>query len=273
MIIDTHVHFGEMLNFSMPEEAVLYSMKKYGISYGIVSNCEAAEVDHEQKPVPKELQHSQDECIEKTILFAKKHPDKIGAALWCKPLTEGATAGFEKMLSENLDVVLAVKVHPFHSKIPFDSPEVEAYIKLAQKYGLPVITHTGNGDEDSCLRVFHMAQKYPDVAFVMAHMGLGTDNLEAIELLSKQPNLYGDTTWVPIKSTLLAIKKCGSEKILFGSDNPIDGKDTYFCNRNGERSLYQQYFNEFKNMVSKEDYENIFFKNAMRVFKIPKSIV
>lgn len=273
MIIDTHVHFGEMLNFSMPEQAVLYSMRKYGISYSIVSNCEAAEVDNEQNPITKKLQFSQDECIKKTLCFAKNHPDKIGAALWVKPLTEGVTASFEKMLSENLDIVLAIKVHPFHSKVPFDAPEVEAYIKLAQKYSLPVITHTGNGNEDSCARVFRMAQKYPNVAFIMAHMGLGTDNLEAIEFLSKLPNLYGDTTWVPVESTLLAIKKCGSEKILFGSDNPIDGKDTYFCNKSGERSLYQQYFNEFKDMVSKEDYENIFFKNAIRLFRIPKSVI
>ena len=113
-----------------------------------------------------------------------------------------------------------------------------------------------------------MAKKYPGTKFVMVHMGLGTDNNEAIELISKLPNLYGDTTWVPVHSTLKFINTVGIDKILFGSDNPIDGPDTYFCNRNGERSLYQQYFNEFKEMISNEDYDKIMYKNAMSVFNI-----
>ena len=99
-------------------------------------------------------------------------------------------------------------------------------------------------------------------------MDLGSDNSQAIELLGRLSNLYGDTTWVPVESTLKAIKKWGSEKILFGSDNPIDGKDTYLHNKTGDRSLYQQYFNEFQAMVSKEDYENIMYKNAERLFGI-----
>lgn len=33
MIIDTHTHIGNMLGFVMPEEDILYSMKKYGISH------------------------------------------------------------------------------------------------------------------------------------------------------------------------------------------------------------------------------------------------
>ena len=100
----------------------------------------------------------------------------------------------------------------------------------------------------------------------MVHMDLGSDNSQAIELLGKLPNLYGDTTWVPVESTLKAINKWGSEKILFGSDNPIDGKDTYLNDKFGNRSLYQQYFNEFKTMVSKQAYDNIMYKNAERLF-------
>lgn len=73
---------------------------------------------------------------------------------------------------------------------------------------------------------------------------------------------------MPIESTLKAIQKWGSEKILFGSDNPIDGKDTYLHNPKGDRSLYQQYFNEFKTMVNKADYDNIMYKNAERLFGI-----
>ena len=102
----------------------------------------------------------------------------------------------------------------------------------------------------------------------MVHMGLGTDNSEAIELIQKLPNLYGDTTWVPVSSTLRLIEKAGIEKIMFGSDNPIDGPDTYLCNRTGDRSLYQQYFNELKEILSPDDYDRLMYKNASELFGI-----
>lgn len=51
-----------------------------------------------------------------------------------------------------------------------------------------------------------MALKYPNVNFVMCHMGLATDNQEAIELIAKLPNLYGDTAWVRADMVYQAIK-------------------------------------------------------------------
>ena len=87
-------------------------------------------------------------------------------------------------------------------------------------------------------------------------------------LFGKLENLYGDTTWVPVGSTVEAIRRWGSEKVLFGSDSPIDGRDTYLHNRTGDRSLYQEYFHEFKELVSAEDYDNVMYKNAQRLFGI-----
>ena len=53
-----------------------------------------------------------------------------------------------------------------------------------------------------------------------------------------------------------AIKRYGSKKMIFGSDNTIDGKDTFLHNKTGDRSLYQEYFNELREKLSKEDYDN-----------------
>lgn len=268
MIIDTHVHIGKMLNFDLPQDDIIYSMKKYGISHSIVSSLNAAEFDHQLNPIPRKYLHSQTECLDDVVNFAKKFPDMISAAVWVRPFHEKADYALYKAINENRKYIKAVKFHPYHSNIPFDSKQSEQFIELAEHYGLPIVTHTGGSDCAACIRVYRMAKKYPKTKFVMVHMGLGSDNNEAIDLISKLPNLYGDTTWVPVKSTLKLIRIAGSKKIFFGSDNSIDGKDTYFCNRNGERSLYQQYFNEFKNMVSHEDYDNIMYQNASSVFGI-----
>ena len=275
MIIDTHVHTGIFeapdRTVNMSEEIVLQSMELYHIDFALVSNA-AVEYDCEWNPVPLEKQISQEDALRQSIAFARANSDKIGILPWVKPATQTVTEELETLIRDNLDIIYGIKVHPFHSKIPFDSERVEPYIGLAQKYHLPVMTHTADCDEASSVRVYHMAQKYPDVNFIMAHMDLGTDNQTAIELLGKLPNLYGDTTWVPLESTVQIVKQYGSKKLFFGSDNPIDGVHTYGQNPKGEPSLYQRYFKELENLIGKEAYEDIMYKNAMRVFGISLSV-
>ena len=266
MIIDTHVHIGKMLDFNMTEEQVLYSMEKYGISYSLVSNIECSEYDHEMQPIPNELLSPQNLILEKMLRFARSNIDKIGVLSWLKIRTECPDNRFKKLIDENRDIIYGFKLHPFHSQTAPDDERLEPYYKIAAEYDLPIVSHTGGCKEASSQRLYNAARKHPELSFVMVHMDLGTDNKTALELLGMLPNLYGDTTWVPITTTLEAVRRYGSEKILFGSDNPIDGKDTYLHNKNGDRSLYQQYFNEFKSMIPHDDYENIMYKNAMRVF-------
>ncbi len=266
MIIDTHTHIGTLLTFHMKESDVIYMMRAYNIDHCIVSNIECATHDHKGRKIPKFIRKDHVKSNARAIRFARANSGKISVALWVDPYQNPST--IEPLLKDSLDVICAMKFHPFHSKMRFDSKEVEAYLKLCEKYSLPVVTHTGCGEYDSPRLVYEVAKNHPDINFVMVHMGLSTDNREAIDLINKLPNLYGDTTWVSIESTLRFLKLCGDEKIVFGSDAPIDGKDTYLDNGKGERSLYQAYFNEFRTMVSDETYEKIMFKNAQKLFNI-----
>lgn len=269
MIIDTHVHIGgEAMGFHMDETTVMTAMEKYGIDFSIVSNCDAGEVDHQQKLPPAELQIPQETAFERTLRFARAYPGKIGAAPWAKPLTQGLTREFEEMIMENRDVICAMKIHPFHSHISPTDQRVLPYIELAERLNVPVISHTGSSEDDTPLHVYEAAKMFPKVSFVMVHMGLGTDNSLALELLGKADNLYGDTTWVPMSTTLKAIEMYGSKRIVFGSDMPIDGVDTYAHNPKGERSVYQDYFHELPKLIPQEDYENIMYKNAVDLFQL-----
>jgi predicted TIM-barrel fold metal-dependent hydrolase len=263
MIIDSHVHIGTIGQFHMPESMVLSSMEKYQIDFALVSNIEGSEVDGDQVPIPKEQQINQQTANQKTLQFARSHPDKIGALLWTKPATEGCNSQFEALVADNRDMIYGLKVHPYLSNISFGSPEVKGYIQLAQKYELVMVTHTSNDDASDPKVVYEVAKKFPDVNFVMVHMGLATDNQDAIQLIPRLPNLYGDSTWVTPDKTLQAIRECGIDKILFGTDNPIAGPDTY--NYTG---IYPYYFNDFKADLSTKMFEKFMFRNAIRLFKL-----
>ena len=269
MIIDTHVHIGgEKVGFEMSEEKVLAAMEKYKIDFMIVSNGDCAEVDHEQKLIPAEYQVSQEDALKRCITFARKNPGKIGVGVWVKPLTETVTEELEQLIAENRDIIYALKLHPYHSKTsPMDAKTLP-YLELAKKYNLPVVSHTGTGPEDAPIHVYEAAKLFPEIPFVMVHMGLGSDNKEALELLGKANNLYGDTAWVPMDTAIEAVKRYGSKKMFFGSDAPIDGVDTYLCNPWGERSVYQDYFHVLPEKISKDAYEDLMWRNAARVFGV-----
>ena len=270
MIIDSHVHIGDSLGFTMKEDMVLESMKKYNIDYCIISNADAAELDHQQNVIPKEYQISQVDALKRSIEFARKNPNRIGILVWIKPYTESLTDELIKMIEDNLDIVFGLKVHQYHSCLGMDDAKMVPYIEFARKHNMPIMVHTGNSYADACVRVWNAAKKYKDVKFIMAHMGLGTNNEEAIELLASLPNLYGDTAWVPMEGTIKAIEVAGSHKMLFGSDSPIDGVDTYLCNPKGETSIYQKYFNELEGIIGKENYEKLMVTNIIDVYpKIP----
>ena len=268
MLIDTHVHIGKILEFEMSEDDVIGSMERYGVDFSLVSNIESVEFDHRGQLLPQELQTPQNKAFEKTLAFARRNPDRIGAMPWMKLFSETPDKEFIRLLEENREHVYGIKLHPFHSRVAPDDPRTEVVYDIARRYRLPVVSHTGGCEQARSVHLLNAALAHPDIDFVMVHMDLGSDNSEAIAHLGQADNLYGDTTWVPVKSTLCAVERWGSGKILFGSDNPIDGIDTYLHNKTGDRSLYQEYFNELRAMLSPEDYNNIMYRNAARLFHI-----
>ena len=260
MIIDSHVHIGELGGFHMKPEHVIHSMEKYGVDYSLVSSGTAVEFDEQHGSLPEDWPYDQYSANLPTVEMARQYDGRIGVAVWCKPHTEGVNARLLRLLDEGCAYIKALKIHPYHSMMPVNAPQMQPYLRLAAERRIPMVVHSA-GDEWSQPRyVYEAAKAFPDVTFVMVHMGLCTDNTQAIELIGSLPNLYGDTTWVRPEAALRLVKKYGAEKLLFGSDNPIDGEDTY------AHPFYRTYFGAFKEWVTPEEYELIMHGNAERLF-------
>ncbi len=242
----------------MSPEIILESMKKYDVNFCILSNINGNEANHNGSICSDEYRNQVDVNIE-AIEFVKQHKDKLALLLWARPRLEGEDDNFEKLIKDNLDIVKGIKVHPLHSLLEIDDPKMEYYINLCDKYSLPMMIHTANTFSHP-QKVYEVAKKNPTVNFVMGHMGLGMDNTIAAKLMAKQPNLYGDTAWVQYDRLPELITICGAHKIIFGTDSPIDGLDTY------GKDFYQLYF---KNELLTEEQTNlIFIENARKVYNI-----
>ncbi len=262
MIIDSHVHIGEFGRFDMKPEYVIESMKKYGIDYCLISSGASCEFTEEHQPLPDNWEFTQYSSNMLAVDFAREYDGQIGVLPWCKPHTEGFNDEFIKLISDGSKYIKGLKFHPYYSMLPMTAPQIESYLTFAQERNFPVMIHSADDEWSQPKFIYEAAKTHPDVNFIMAHIGLGTDNEEAIELIGSLPNLYGDTAWVKPESALKLVKKYGAHKLLFGTDNPIDGVDTY------AHPFYQEYFGKFKGQVSTDDYELIIHGNAERLFNL-----
>ncbi|OHD15484.1 MAG: hypothetical protein A2086_14825 [Spirochaetes bacterium GWD1_27_9] len=260
MIIDSHVHIGNTVFFETPEDILIKSMKKYKIDFGIVSSLDGCEYDPDLNIIDPKVSKSQYEVSLQTLQFVKKYPDMFKGLIWIKPDTESFTKDLENFMLSNKDYICGFKTHPYHSKLAITDKKYAKYLEFADKHNLPFEIHTAKDIYSKSEFVYEVAKDYKNINFIMVHLDLWTDNSNAINLLPKLPNLYGDTTWVSTESVLKAIKIAGSNKILFGSDSPIDGINTY--------EKYQDLLKTLKKELSTDDYENVIFKNAKKIFNI-----
>jgi predicted TIM-barrel fold metal-dependent hydrolase len=70
-----------------------------------------------------------------------------------------------------------------------------------------------------------LASQYPDVSFIIPHLGGFADDwmvyLQVIDQLVRYPNVYADTSGVRYFDALVqAVRRAGPHKLLFGSDGP-----------------------------------------------------
>ena len=256
MIIDTHLHEGTQGSFSLSYDSLIRQMDKNNIDKGLVSPVTACEY----QPDKDELFPEQIPQITANQVLLKKIAQSNGRlylSFWCKPATEKNTMDVYDFIRRNRSLIRGMKFHPFYSRMPLEDQRYVPYIEMAEQLRLPVSVHTA-ADSLSCPeQLLAMANRHPAVPFIMVHMGLFTDNEQAIQCLGRADNLYGDTTWVPLPKVEKAMLRCGSRKILFGSDAPIDGEKSY--------DFYADLLKIYRETPS-EDWERVMHRNAEELF-------
>jgi predicted TIM-barrel fold metal-dependent hydrolase len=267
MIIDSHTHIGN-IQFevgknrvkNLPGTDLVFSLEKYKIDFAIVSGLEGAEFDSDFKRPAKAMQVSQKEGLERLLGFVRGNSDKVRGLFWIKPYNELLTREIEDIVTINRDMICGLKVHPTLSNLKFTDRKYYPFLEMAVRLGLPVQVHTENDGRSDIKYVGKIASVFPELKFVMVHIGMNSDNSEAISLINKTSNIYGDTCIVKHENVIEAIKVCGSDKILFGTDSTVNGIDTY--------QRYLPLVEKIRESFSTEEAANVLGLNSMTIFNL-----
>lgn len=103
----------------------------------------------------------------------------------------------------------------------FEAMPTREVCEAARALGVPVLADVVNRTEV----VDMLAPQYPDVRFIIPHLGSFMDDWKAhqrlIDQLVRYPNVYTDTSAVRRFDYIVeAVKRAGAGKVLFGSDGP-----------------------------------------------------
>lgn len=182
-----------------------------------------------------------------------------------------------KQLTASLEnkEILGVKFLPgYENYYPTDEKAFPLY-EYCQKHGYPAVFHTGILAEGSPgilkqvhpLNIDEVANKFPDLKIVMAHMG-NPWIADCAVTVAKNPNVYADLSaafpeYEPITQEEVDIFKkkireyrdfAGNlNKCLFGTDYPLYSQKEYL-----------EAVEQLK--MTKEEKELVFWKNATTVF-------
>ena len=171
------------------------------------------------------------------------------------------------------DQILGLKLYPtFHFLRP-DSDFMERIYSYLEDEGLILIVHTGCDpgiwelpalcENARPKYVERVARNHKDLIIILAHMGSysvlqeGMFFHEALNLMSKYDNVYGDTSAISSYYIKAAVKEVGSDKVLFGSDYP------YVVNFTPRDAI-----NIIKSLdISCKDKKAILYQNAYKLLK------
>ena len=264
MLIDFHTH---AFPDKIAERAILTLADKAKLPY--FTNGTVADTDEKMKDWgvdmrvmlsiatnPKQQTNVNNFAIEvnardNVIAFGSVHPQ-----------SEDALCELERIKAAGL---CGIKLHPEYQEFFIDDEAVYPIYEKCIELGLVITFHTGKdlGYPDSLRatpdRILHVAERYPDGKFVLAHFGSSMMEDDVLEKLAGKIPYYMDTAfsagYISPEIALKIIRKHGADKILFGSDCPwASSRETF----------------DFISSLGLTDGEKdkIFFTNAMKLLNM-----
>lgn len=249
MIIDFHCHVGQcdkLVNFQVTKEIPL--------DYVVSAQEEAGVGASVLLPMP--TAYREDLEVRNGFMMTIKN-ERFFPFIWLNPYflrtydNRGIDEAFIiRKIRENK--IYGIKVHPVCDGYYPEAWLMAPIFEIASACSVPVLWHTGWGSFGEARYVEYSAKFYPGVKVVIGHM---VDN-SAPDIAYRYDNVYLETSYCSGPRRLAgAVNLLGSEKILFGSDFPVN--DMVF-----QKTMV------LRTKISTQEKENILGNNARSLLGI-----
>jgi len=153
-----------------------------------------------------------------------KSPDRLIGFLEVNPRDADAPAQMRALVERY--GFKGLKVHPTMMGHAVSShPLMDPIFKTCAELGLVVYGHCMHDFWTVPLQYEELARTFPSVPLFLGHMGIIWSVAEAAMVARRNPNVYLETSLVPLRSLKIGIQEAGAEKVLMGTDWPANDFD------------------------------------------------
>ena len=243
MICDAHVHIGQFREYFFPPQNVLDFLTDAGVErFAVSSTTTCAEDDNRVITEMREI--------------IRLGEDRIVPVLWLTP---------SMILCERIKRMLdcgipwrCLKIHGYAQH--WSKDEIEQCVTLAQQLHIPLLFHTGGCDESNAGSYLNVCKEHPQQLFILAH---ARPIEQCIEVMKQCPNVWTDTSFVPMEYVKKLIQLGFYSRILFGTDFPMQR----ICYQEQDpMELYNAQVQDTKTLMTKKEWESISHSNFENIF-------
>lgn len=200
MVIDTHMHIGDfpMFNVSITRAELAEEFETNDIETGVVF------------------------CPDNTL--TRETVESIPRAYgfyWANPKQDGFVEAAIEYL--NHSKFLGVKMHPLLDSFLPNDPIVHPLIRLLISRDTPVLFHCGHPIFSLPWSIEELALNFPEAKIILGHMG--HSNIvyinAAIDIAERNPNVYLETSGMPMHKKIKEAFERVGDRVLYGSDVPF----------------------------------------------------
>ncbi|MBK7642152.1 MAG: amidohydrolase family protein [Planctomycetes bacterium] len=269
-LIDAHVHLNnyhesERMPIADHARELFAKMDEIGVDHAVVITSYKADLDRPS--------------VEELLNLLTEHP-RITLVEGLRWRGEARTDLFhlEERIRDGL--VKGIKLYPGYDNYAINDASLESVFRIAAKYGVPVMIHTGDTySKTAKVRMAHpllvddVAVDYPDVKFVMCHLGNPWFQ-DAAEVLYKNDNVFADISGLTLgeftyefeRYVAMRLKEMitymgnPGKQLMYGTDWPLVRMKPYL------KLLGELNFDE-------EQLQNVAWRTASKLFRIDEQLL
>lgn len=236
--IDIHAHVGHGAHKSLDPNALLVQMDKHGVERCVI--C----------PVEEYITVRNREGNDYLAALVGEHPDRfLGLAVsnpWYGP---ESVDELKRAMGLGLR---GLKIHSARQGFLLCDPILDPLLAVAEEAGGIVYAHTGTMDYALPFQLLELAERFPNIPFIMGHMGFSDFWYDVIPVMQRAANIYAETSHMIPDVIQNVIGTVGASRVLFGSDVP---ESTYDVEK-GKFDLMD---------LMKDQVEAIMYTNAVKL--------
>ena len=262
-IIDIHGHTGMFEGYDLSVPTLRANIDSFGIRMVFISNVDGANLPGTT------LNLDAKSANDATLKVVLEHSDKVRGIAWARP-ADGSPSDVEPFIADtqldgpNPRPFVGVKLHPVMNQFPADAPIVDPYFDICRTYGVPVVYHSDKpGTFADPVLIYRAAKRHPDVPVILYHMVFFGPHDSAIDVVEQavqhgDADLYLEISQADPQAVLQAIRRVGSERVLFGTDATYYGTGHY--------AQYADLVSLLRSELTPLEFRNVMRANALRLF-------